>query len=224
MKSPRILIADDHALVVEGFRRLLEPQFEIVGTAGDGREAVAKAKRSRPDVVIMDIAMPTLNGIDAARKIRETLPQTRVLFLSMHSDPAYVEQAFQAGGAGFLLKRSAGTELKQAIRDVMKGRFYLTPLMESSFAGQFLDGEFVGMKARRRGKTPSGLPRGLTPRQREVLQLVAEGKAIKEIATILAISTKTVEFHKSRIMDRLGVRTTAELTHYAMRQGLIFPG
>lgn len=217
----RLLIADDHALVVEGFRRILEPHFDILGTAANGREAVEKTLTARPDVVLMDISMPLLNGIDAAAQIRTRAPETRVLFLSMHADPIYVERAVDVGAAGFLLKRSAGGELRKAIEEVMRGRFYLTPLMADAM------GEPLVSSSRARNdksrQVPGELYRSLTPRQREVLQLVAEGKALKEIADVLGVSTKTVEFHKSRIMDRLGVRTTAELTQFAMRRGLVSP-
>jgi len=212
-KRPRVLLADDHTLVLEGISKLLEPRFELAGTAADGRALLEAAKKLRPDIILVDISMPLLNGIDAARQLRKLVPDARIIFLSMHADPFYVTEAFRAGGVGYLLKRSAASELLFAIDEVMKGRVYVTPAVTKDV----LKGVFGEAEASRRA--PEKAPH-LTPRQREVLQLVAEGKSIKEIATILDISIKTVEFHKSRIKDELGIHTTAELTKYAVSHGI----
>jgi DNA-binding NarL/FixJ family response regulator len=208
VKRQRILLADDHVVVIEGLQKLLEPHFDVVGTVEDGRALLEAAPRLRPDVILVDVSMPLLNGIDAARQLRRTVPQAKIVFLSMHADPVYVTKAFQAGAAGYLLKRSAASELVSAIQEVLKDRFYVTPLVAKEVIGDFI-----------RQKPPPS-PR-LTHRQREVLQLTAEGKSLKEIGAILGISIKTVESHKSRIMEELGVRTTAELTKYAIAHGII---
>ena len=205
---PRLLIADDHTLVVEGFRRLLENDFDIVGEVEDGRALLVAAERLKPDVILLDIAMPLLNGIDAARQLKRSLPSARLLFITMHSDPDYVREAFRAGARGYILKRSAASELITAINEVMKDRFYITPLVTREALGPLLD---TGVKEKSR----------LTPRQREVLQLVSEGRSAKEIGAILHISKKTVEFHKSAIMEELSLHTTAELTRYALEHGLL---
>ena len=213
-KKYRILLADDHILVLEGIKKLLEPHFELAGAVADGRALLDAAKELEPDVVLLDISMPLLNGIDAARQLRKSLPSVKIVFLSMHADPTYVIEAFRAGGSGYLLKRSAASELVFAIEEVLKGRYYVTPAV----AKDVLQDVFEEADASRK-EPPSKAPR-LTPRQREVLQLVAEGKSIKEIATILDISIKTVEFHKSRITETLNLRTTADLTKYAVAHGI----
>lgn len=211
MTKPRILLADDHTLVLEGFRKLLEEQCEIVGTVEDGRALLETAQQLQPDIVTLDISMPQLNGLDAARLVRKRMPDTKLIFVTMHADPAYVNEAFKVGASGYLLKRSAGSELLRAIQSVMEGHYYVTPLITKGLIQSVFDGQ-----------TPPALERHeLTPRQREVLQLVAEGRTIKEIASVLNISPKTVEFHKSQIMDQLDLHTTADLTKYALTRGLI---
>ena len=213
MRKPRILLADDHSLVLEGFRRILEDQCEVVGTAEDGRALLEAASRLKPNVVLLDISMPLLNGIDATRHLKKISPDIKVIFVTMHADPAYLNEAFKAGASGYLLKRSAGTELIQAIQSVLGGNYYVTPLLTKGLVNSVI------------GEAPIPPVRQsiLTPRQREVLQLVAEGKAVKEIAQLLNISPKTVEFHKAQIMEQLDLRTTAELTKYAMAHGLTSP-
>jgi DNA-binding NarL/FixJ family response regulator len=213
MKKPRILLADDHSLVLEGFRRILEDEYDIVGTAEDGRALLETAGRCKPHIVLLDISMPLLNGIDATRQLKKLLPDVKVIMVTMHADPAYLNEAFKAGAVGYLLKRSAGSELTQAIQSVLGGNYFVTPLLTKGLVNWAM------------GETPMPpvLQRALTPRQREVLQLVAEGKAVKEIAQLLNISPKTVEFHKSQIMEQLDLRTTAELTKYAMAHGLTQP-
>jgi DNA-binding NarL/FixJ family response regulator len=212
MKRRTILLADDHTIVLDGIGKILEPHFDLVGRAADGRELLERAKRLRPDAVVIDIGMPLLNGIDAARQLAKTVPHTKIVFLTMHSDPAYVREAFSAGASGYVLKQSAGSELVFALQEVLNGRYYVTPRVAGDVVGVFLRGE--------EKPDASGGPK-LTDRQREVLQLVAEGQSVKEIAATLDVSVKTVEFHKRRLMDQLGVRTTAGLTKYALTHGLI---
>lgn len=211
MTRPRVLLADDHTLVLDGYRKLLEDQCEIVGAAEDGRTLLAMAQQLQPDIVTLDISMPQLNGIDAARKLQKDLPRTKIIFVTMHADQAYVNEAFKAGASGYLLKRSAGSELLQAIQSVMNGHHYVTPLIAKDLVQSVVTGRKPGVL---KGQD-------LTPRQREVLQLVAEGRTVKEVAASLNISPKTVEFHKSQLMEQLDLHTTAELTKYALTHGLI---
>ena len=203
------MIADDHAVVIEGIRHILEPAFDVVGSVEDGRALVAAAKRLKPDVVVVDVSMPLLNGIDAVRQIRKTNPRVKTLFLTMHADVSYATEAFDAGASGYVLKQSVAAELVTAIREVLDGREYLSPQLSPGPVRPHVTG------------TPSSplLPGALTPRQREVLQLVAEGRSVKEIARLLRVSPKTVEFHKHRISEGLGLRT-AELTKYAVAHHL----
>ena len=211
MSRPRVLLADDHILVLDGFRKLLEDRCEIVGVAEDGRTLFRMAQELQPDIVTLDISMPQLNGIDAARKLKKALPRIQLIFVTMHADPAYVNEAFKAGASGYLLKRSAGSELFQAIQSVMDGQCYVTPLVAKGLVQSVITGE-----------RPAVLKdKSLTMRQREVLQLVAEGMTVKEIALTLNLSPKTVEFHKSQIMTQLDLHTTAELTKYALLHGLL---
>jgi len=211
MSRPRVLLADDHTLVLDGFRKLLEDQCEIVGVAENGLALLQKAQELQPDIVTLDISMPQLNGIDAARKLKKMLPLTKLIFVTMHADPAYVNEAFKAGASGYLLKRSAGSELLQAIQSAMNGQCYVTPLVVKSLVSSAITGD----------RPEVSKDESLTARQREVLQLVAEGMTVKEIATTLNISPKTVEFHKSQIMTQLDLHTTAMLTRYALAHGLI---
>lgn len=210
MHSVRILLGDDHPMVLGGVQKLLEADgFNVIATAEDGRALVEAAQQHRPDLIILDISMPLLNGMEAARQIKKLIPTSKLIFLTMHADATYAREAFEAGGSGYLLKRSAASELKQAIQTVMKGRRYLTPLIPHD---DFTLSQTSSVKPLKLGS--------LTPRQREVLQLLTEGHSIKDIASSLNISVKTVEFHKARIMDQLGIHTTAELTKYAMAHGL----
>ena len=211
MSRPRVLLADDHTLVLDGFRKLLEDQCEVVGMAEDGRTLLRMAQELQPDIVTLDISMPQLNGVDAARKLKKMLPRTQLIFVTMHADPAYVNEAFKAGASGYLLKRSAGSELRQAIQSVMGGQCYVTPLVAKGLVQSVLTGR----------RPPVLQDKSLTARQREVLQLVAEGMTVKEIASALTLSPKTIEFHKSQIMTQLDLHTTAELTKYALVHGLL---
>jgi DNA-binding NarL/FixJ family response regulator len=206
MKKPRLLLADDHRIVLEGLRGMLEPEFEVVGVVADGCSLVAEARRLRPDAVVADISMPGLNGIEAARQIRTADERIRVVFLTMHADPGYAAGAVEAGASGFVLKHSAPQELIRAIREALQGRTYFTPAIAAQLKG---------------AKRPDEPAAGLSPRQREVLQLIAEGKSTKEVAALLNISPRTAEFHKYRMMELLRIKTTAELVQYAIRHGLL---
>jgi Response regulator containing a CheY-like receiver domain and an HTH DNA-binding domain len=210
MTRPRVLLADDHTLVLEGFRRIVEQRCEVVGTVEDGRALLDAAARLRPDLILLDISMPLLNGIDAARQVKKLVPEVKLIFVTMHADPAYVSEAFKAGASAYLLKRSAARELDQAIDSVLKGQYFVTSLLTRDLVTSLSEGHANLFAPRQE----------LTPRQREVLQLVAEGRTIKEIAALLNISPKTVEFHKAQIMFHLNLHTTAELTKYALTHGL----
>lgn len=213
MKKPRILLADDHKIVLEGLRGLLEPMFEIVGAVEDGRTLVAEAERLRPDVVVADISMPGLNGIDACRRIKKTDARIKIVFLTMHSEASYAAGGFDAGASGFVLKHSAPQELITALREAIQGRTYVTPMIAGELIGSYQKG-----KLRRLGTADA-----LSPRQREVLQLLAEGKSTKEIGVLLNISTRTAEFHKYRMMEQLKIKTSAELVQYAVKHGIVSP-
>lgn len=210
MSKPRVLLADDHTLVLEGFKRLLEEHSQVVGSVEDGRSLLDAAKRLQPDIVVMDISMPKLNGLDAARRLRKIVPQARLIFVTVHADPDYVTQAFKAGASGYLLKRSAGSELLQAVQAVASGNYYITSLVAKDLVQSTLTRTAPSMTDSNR----------LTMRQREILQLVAEGLTLKEIASTLGLSPKTVEYHKSKLMEQLSLRTTAELTKFALTHGL----
>jgi DNA-binding NarL/FixJ family response regulator len=209
MKRPRVLIADDHPLTLEGLRAFLEPNVESVGTVMDGRALVDEALRLRPDLIILDITMPMLNGIDAAVQIKKSLPGVKLVFVTMHANPAYLEAALTTGATGYVLKSAAREELLDAIKSVMAGHIYVTPSLSSEHLERFNDPSRAAATLR------------LSAREREILQLIAEGKANKEIAFLLSISVKTVAFHRENIKRKLGVRTTAELTKHAIEQGLI---
>jgi DNA-binding NarL/FixJ family response regulator len=189
---------------------LLEPECNLVGTVEDGHALLAAAEKLRPDVVVTDISMPLLNGLDAARQLKKIDPGVKIVFLTMHADVSFATEAFRAGASGYLLKQSAAEELTTAVREVMMGRVYVTPLTAKDVLSTLMDGPPAAQKTSE-----------LTPRQRQVLQLVAEGRSIKEIAAILEVSTRTVEFHKYNIMEILKVRSTAELTQYAIKRGIV---
>jgi DNA-binding NarL/FixJ family response regulator len=211
MKRLRVLLADDHYVVAEGLRSLLSSQFDVVGIVSDGRELVSAAKALGPDVIVLDISMPTLNGIEAARQIHAANARVKLVFLTMHCDATYAVRALEAGASGFVLKHSATCELVTAIRAALDGGTYVTP----QIAGHLLGAMRHGTPAR--GEVLDAL----TPRQREILQLVAEGRSAKAIAAALRISRRTAEYHKARLMETLGVQTTAELVQYAIRKGVI---
>ena len=213
MSRARVLIADDHKIVVEGLKKLLGPEFEIAGAVEDGRELVKAAEKLRPDVIVADISMPGLNGIEAVRQIKKVYKEMKVVFLTMHPDVAYAAKAFKAGASGYVLKHSAPDELVTAIQAALLEKTYVTPLI----AGKLL--QFYEEGASGQGETVSVL----SSRQREVLQLLAEGHSVKEIAAILNVSEKTVEYHKYRMMEILGIKTLAELIRYALKQGISAP-
>jgi DNA-binding NarL/FixJ family response regulator len=206
----RILLADDHALVRHGFRMILaaQPDMEVAGEAGNGRDAVELAQKLKPDVVVMDVTMPELNGIEATRRLIELSPRTRVLALSMHKDAVYVREILRAGARGYLLKDSADADLLAAVRAVAKGEGYLSPGVSDAVLSDY----------RRHVTDPLDL---LTTREREVLQMIAEGKTNKEIATSLNLSVYTVEAHRGRLMEKLNLHSTGELVRFAVRSGLV---
>lgn len=210
MKRPRILLADDHALLLEAFQKLLEPEYDVVGTVSDGRELLAAAPKLRPEVIVTDISMPNLNGLDACRKLRKVLPEVKFIFLTVNEDPDLVAEAIRIGANGYLLKSSAASELFQAIKSVLNGGTYITPLVAEGMIGSLMGGS--------RGRGPIDK---LTVRQREVLQLLAEGNTMKKTAAILNVTPRTVAFHKYRIMDELHIRTNAELIQFAVKSGLV---
>jgi DNA-binding NarL/FixJ family response regulator len=207
MNRPRVLLADDHTLLLEAFEKLLIDEFDVVGAVSDGRALVAAVATLRPDVVVVDVSMPLLNGIDATRQIKQAQPETRIIILTMNEDPDLAAEAFRAGASGYLLKRSAASELGTAIREVMKRRSYITPLVAEGLVGSMMEGG-------------DGRP-ALTIRQREIVQLVAEGHSMKEVASILNIAPRTVAFHKYRIMEQLRIRTTAELIQFAIKNHIV---
>jgi DNA-binding NarL/FixJ family response regulator len=209
MAGPRVLLADDHNLLLGAFEKLLAPECEIVGTATDGRSLVVEAQRLKPDVIVLDIAMPLLNGLDAGRQIKLLRKDVKLVFVTMNEDPDLAAEAFRAGASAYLLKRSAASELLLAVREVMKGRSYVTPLVTEGLVGAFMDA------AKRK---PS---HDLTPRQREVLQLLAEGHSMKQVATLLNVTPRTVAFHKYRMMEQLNIRSNAELIQFAITHHIV---
>ena len=210
----RVLLADDHPLMLAGIEDLLSASFEVVGRVGDGRAVVEEARRLQPDILVLDIGLPKLNGIEAARQINAILPRTHIIILTQQLAPNYIQAAFRAGARGYVAKQGAATELLEAIRVTEQNCYFVTPLAVTNSPDRFT--------IRDPRTNPADLfGASLTPRQREVLQLVAEGKSSKEIAIALGISVKTVEFHRSSLMDELGLRTTAELTRYAVSNGII---
>lgn len=210
MTKPRVLLADDHSILVDGLRQILNPEVELVGTAEDGRALVKAASKLVPDIVITDISMPVLNGIEATKELKKIHPEIKVIVLTMHANVKFAEAAFRAGADGFVVKRGAADELVTAIREVQKGRAYVTPLVAKDVLEFFIE----RVPATSRADV-------LTDRQREVLQLIAEGYSIKGIAGALNISPKTAESHRYAIMKELDLHSTAELTRYAIQQGII---
>jgi DNA-binding NarL/FixJ family response regulator len=211
MNRYRILLADDHKIVLEGLKSLLEPEFELAGTVEDGRALLDASENLHPDVIVVDISMPMLNGIEAVRLIKKSYPHLKIIFLTMHPDITYAYEAFEAGASGYVLKHSAPQELVNAIKEVMSGKTYITPMI----AGELLESYKSSSHTRNYALTQ------LSSRQREVLQLLAEGKVAKEVAGILNISTRTVEFHKYKMMKDLGLKSSAELVKFAVRHGIV---
>lgn len=211
MNRTRVLLADDHAMLTDALVNLIRQEFDVVGVASDGRKMIEMAREKHPDVIVTDISMPELNGIDAARILRKEMSTAKLLFLSMHADLPLVEEAFRAGASGYVLKLCSVEEFIKAIQSVARGATYITPLLAGDLISTLLT---TGAPATSRETT-------LTTRQREVLQLLAEGKTMKEVATLLGISTRTSESHKYEMMRQLGVKTTAELIRYAVRSNLV---
>ena len=209
MKRTRVLLADDHPLALEGLRAFLDPHLDIVGTVTDGRALVDAAIALKPELIILDITMPLLNGVDAAIQIKKALPAVKLLFVTMHVNPSYLEAALNAGGKGYVLKSAAREELLDAIDCVLHNRIYVSPGISTEHLDRFDDPSRAASTLR------------LSPREREILQLVAEGRAAKEIAFVLSISIKTVAFHRDNLKRKLGLRSTAELTKHAIEQGLL---
>ena len=215
MNPIRVLLADDHTLIRAGLRMVVvsQPDFTVVGEASDGREAVALAEQLKPDVVVMDIGMPSLNGIEACRQIHDSLPGTQVIMLSMHSDEGYVLRALKAGAKGYMLKDSAEADLASAIRAVTAGKSFFSPAVSKILLEDYM------RKLKRTGAEDSFDL--LSPREREVLQLVAEGKSSKEVANLLSLSVYTVETHRAKLMQKLNLHNIPELILYAVRKGVI---
>ena len=210
MSRPRILLADDHRIVGEGLKSLLAEEFDVIGLVEDGWAMVTAARQLLPDVIVADIAMPHLNGIDALVRLKTEFPQIKVVFLTMHMNPAYARRALEAGASGFVVKHSAATELALAIHAAMRGQTFVTPALTAEV-----------LQAARETAGDAPPPPLLTPRQREILQLLAEGNSAKHVAEKLAISPRTVEFHKYQMMERHGLRSGAELIHFAMKHGIV---
>lgn len=211
-KKPRLLMADDHAIMLAGLRKLVEPTCEVVETVEDGRALVEAAERLRPDLILVDISMPLLNGMDAARQIKKSVPDAKLIFLTMHASPVFATEAIQAGADGYLLKQSAASELPIAIETVLKGQTYLTPSITRPV--------FDSMMNQTQTELKKSLMQ-LTSRQREVLQLLAEGRSPKDIALLLNVSVKTVDFHKTRLMEQLNLHSTLALCKFAIAEGLV---
>ena len=211
VKRARVLLADDHRLVAEGLKSLLEEEFELVAVVEDGRKLVETAKRLRPDVIVADITMPHLNGIDALAQLKHDNPDVRVVFLTMHKEPAYARRALEAGARGYVLKHSARAELFLAVHAALEGNVFISPTLTGEVLREMKSGI----------AQPADPVAALTPRQREILQLVAEGLSTKEIGSQLDISPRTVEFHKYQVMDALKLQSSAELIHFAIKNGIV---
>jgi DNA-binding NarL/FixJ family response regulator len=212
VKRPRILLADDHCLVAEALQTMLAATFEIVGVVGDGRALVKSARQLHPDAIVVDISMPLLNGLDAGQMVHAKSPAIKLVFITMNQDPDLAIKAFRCGASGYLLKNSAGSELVTCLQAVLAGRRYLTRLLAGGDIDRLLLNALDVQSST-----------GLSPRENEVLQLIAEGKSMKEVAALLGIAHRTVQFHKYRIMDRFHLKSTAELVQFAIKRNLIQP-
>jgi len=210
MQRTRVVLADDHKLILDALKTLIEPEFQVVGTFGDGHALVEGAPELKPQVIVLDVGMPTMNGISAGQRLKQTMPNVKLIYLTMNQDPDLAAEAFRLGAKGYLLKSSAGSELVDALRAVVRGGSYVTPLMTEDVLGSFVN-HFKNLKSTSH----------LTLRQKEVLQLLAEGRSMKEAAYILNVSPRTVAFHKYTMMEHLHIKTSAELVHYALSTQLL---
>jgi DNA-binding NarL/FixJ family response regulator len=210
MKLPRVILADDHKILLEAFRKLLEPHYEVVAAVSDGRALLTAAATLKPDVILLDIGMPLLNGLEAARQLKNKLPTVRLIFLTMQEDPELAVEAMRAGASGYLLKTSASSELLHAMQEALKGKTYVTPRISKGMEQSFIRDPRGRQKAK-----------SLTPRQCEVVQLLAEGKSMKEIADVLHVTPRTVAFHKYKTMEELAVKSTAELIQFAIKNHIV---
>ena len=211
-RRPRVLIADDHTFVAEACGKLLEPEFEVVGIVADGQALLEKAPDLKPDIVVLDVGMPLLNGLEAGKRIKSIVRTVKIVYLTMNNDLGIAAEAFRLGASGYLLKTSAAAELPNAIREVLKGKLYVSPLITKD-----VDTFFLEIRVSHMGQEK------LTDRQREVLQLLAEGRSMKEVAYILKLTPRTVAFHKYKIMELLRLKTNADLVQYAIREHVISP-
>jgi DNA-binding NarL/FixJ family response regulator len=210
LRRPRVLLADDHQMLLDALKGVLEPRCEVVGTVGDGRSLLEAAAKLQPDIIVVDIAMPQLNGLDAARQIKHSMPGVKLIFMTMNEDPYLVGEAFRAGASAYLVKRAAALELTDAIELVLKGRTYVTPSIAAGLDNIALRSPNV------RDHAPEP-----TPRQREVIQLLAEGRSMKEVASALSITPRTVAAHKYAVMELLQLKTNADLVQYAIKHRII---
>ena len=206
MTRPRLMIADDHTILVEAFRKLLDPYFDVVATVSDGRSLLERAPQVNPEVIVVDIGMPLMNGLDAGFRLKQEMPNVKLVFLTMNDDPDLAVEAMRCGASGYLLKSSAAEELIKAIQMALKSKRYVTPLIAQAMQSSFIENPCA-----------SGQGKTLTPRQREVVQLLAEGKSMKQAANILHIKERTVAFHKYRVMHRFNLGSSAELVKFAMK-------
>jgi len=211
MGRPRILLADDHTLVVEGFRKLLEPDFDIIGVVSDGQALLSLALQEKPDVTILDIGMPLLSGIEAGRELKKRLPRMKLIVLTMNEDPDIAREALRQWASAYLVKKCAGSELTTAVREVLKGKSYVTPRLAQKIMDEFVRDPRIGRT------------KELTPRQREVLHLLAEGRTMKETGEALHLTPRTVAFHKYRIMEEFGLKTNSDLVRFAIRERIVSP-
>jgi DNA-binding NarL/FixJ family response regulator len=210
MKNPRIILADDHTILMDALKNMIQPEFEVVATCSDGRELIKAAAEFNPSIIVLDIGMPTMNGLSAGQRLKQMLPTVKLVYLTMNQDPDMASEAFRLGASAYLLKTSAGSELIRALREVARGGTYITPVMTEGMVGSFVQ----NFKRRKNNNH-------LTLRQKEVLQLLAEGRSMKEAAFILNVSPRTVAFHKYTMMDHLNIKSSAELIEYAMRSALV---
>jgi len=210
MPKPRLILADDHTIIVEAFRKLLEPEYEIVAAVSDGRALLETAPKIKPDVIVVDIGMPLMNGLEAGVRLRELMPTAKVIFLTMNEDPDLAVEAMRCGASGYLLKSSAASELTHAIQKALKGQTYVTPQIARGMQKAFIKNPQATMHAK-----------NLTPRQREVVQLLAEGRSMKEVASVLNVTPRTVAFHKYRVMEELNLKTSADLIQFAIKSRIL---